>query len=266
MRAATSSRVPRVAGALGLLGGLLLVVPVVALVARAPWGTVLSNLGSPAAVQALELSGICSTATLIISIIFGVPLAWVLARSTLPGMRVLRAAATLPMVLPPVVGGIALLMAFSRYGPLGRVLFSVFGIQLTYSIAGVILAETFVAMPFLVITVEAALGAVSPELEEVSATLGAGPWRTFLSVTLPVIGPSVAAGCALTWARALGEFGATITFAGDIAGRTQTLPLAVYLALQRDEGLAVSLSIGLLAISLAVLIGLRGRWLGAVRT
>jgi molybdate transport system permease protein len=168
------------------------------------------------------------------------------------------------MVLPPVVGGVALLLAFGRDGLLGRFLYDWFGIQLTFSTAGAVLAETFVAMPFLIITVEAALRSMDGRYEEAAANLGAGRWTTFRRVTLPIISPSLVAGTALTWARALGEFGATITFAGDIQGRTQTLPLAVYLALQDDEHVAIALSLALLAVSVVVLVSLRGRWLGAV--
>jgi molybdate transport system permease protein len=168
------------------------------------------------------------------------------------------------MVLPPVVGGVALLLVFGRDGLLGRLFYEWFGVQFTFSTAGVVLAQTFVAMPFLIITVEAALRSMDGRYEEVAATLGAGPWTVFRRVTLPLISSSLAAGAALTWARALGEFGATITFAGDIQGRTETLPLAVYLALEANEGVAIALSLVLLAIAVVVLVSLRGRWLGAV--
>jgi molybdate transport system permease protein len=196
--------------------------------------------------------------------VFGVPLAWVLARTDFPGRSLVRALTILPMVLPPVVGGVALLHAFGRDGILGRPLYDWFGMQFTFSTAGAVLAETFVAMPFLIITVEAALRSMDGRYEEAAANLGAGRWTTFRRVSLPMIAPSLVAGTALTWARALGEFGATITFAGDIQGRTQTLPLAVYLALQENEHLAVALSLALLAISIVVLVSLRGRWLGAI--
>jgi molybdate transport system permease protein len=168
------------------------------------------------------------------------------------------------MVLPPVVGGVALLLVFGRDGFLGRPLFDWFGVQLTFSTAGVVLAETFVAMPFLIITVEAALRTLDGRYEEAAATLGAGRWTVFRQITLPLISSSLVAGTALTWARALGEFGATITFAGDIQGRTQTLPLAVYLALEGNEQVAITLSLALLAVSVVVLVSLRGRWLGAI--
>jgi molybdate transport system permease protein len=242
-----------------------LAIPLVGLLSKAPWSTLWSDLTNPVAVDALKLSLICSLWATALSLVFGVPLAWVLARTRLPGRNLVRALTTLPMVLPPVVGGVALLLAFGRDGLLGRLLYDWFGIQLTFTTAGAVLAETFVAMPFLIITVEAALVSMDGRFEEAAASLGAGRWTTFRRVTLPTISPSLVAGVALTWARALGEFGATITFAGDIQGRTQTLPLAVYLALQGNEPVAIALSLALLAVSIVVLVSLRGRWLGAVR-
>jgi molybdate transport system permease protein len=241
-----------------------LAIPLVGLLTKASWSTLWSDLTTPVAVDALKLSLVCSLWATGLSLVLGVPLAWVLARTRLPGRNLVRALTTLPMVLPPVVGGVALLLAFGRDGLLGRFLYDWFGIQLTFSTAGAVLAETFVAMPFLIITVEAALRSMDGRYEEAAANLGAGRWTTFRRVTLPIISPSLVAGTALTWARALGEFGATITFAGDIQGRTQTLPLAVYLALQDDEHVAIALSLALLAVSVVVLVSLRGRWLGAV--
>ncbi len=201
-----------------------------------------------------------------VALVLGLPLAWVLARTRLPGRNAIRTLATLPMVMPPVVAGVALLGAFGRHGLLGRPLFDVFGVQFTFRAAGAVLAEAFVAMPFLVVTVEAALRGMDDRFEEVSANLGAGRWTTFRRVTLPLIAPSVVAGTALTWARALGEFGATLTFAGNIQGRTQTLPLAIEMALQDDKSVAVALSLTLLAVSVVVLFALRGRWIGALGT
>ena len=241
-----------------------LVVPLVGLLTQASWSTLWSDLTTPVAVDALKLSLICSLWATGLSLVFGVPLAWVLARTEFPGRSLVRALTILPMVLPPVVGGVALLLAFGRDGILGRPLSDWFGLQFTFSTAGAVLAETFVAMPFLIITVEAALRSMDGRYEEAASNLGAGRWTTFRRVSLPMIAPSLVAGTALTWARALGEFGATITFAGDIQGRTQTLPLAVYLALQDNEPVAVALSLALLAVSIVVLVSLRGRWLGAI--
>ncbi len=240
-----------------------LALPVIGLLTKASWSTVWSDLGTSEAQDALKLSLVCSLWATALSIAFGVPLAWVLARTHMPGRNLVRALVILPMVLPPVVGGVALLLAFGRRGLVGDELYQWFGIQLTFSTAGAVLAETFVSMPFLVITVEAALRGMDQRYEEAAATLGASRATVFRRVTLPMIGPSVVAGAALTWARALGEFGATITFAGSIQGKTETLPLAVYLELEGQPEVAIALSLALLAISLVVLVSLRGRWLGA---
>lgn len=169
----------------------------------------------------------------------------------------------MPLVLPPVVGGVALLLVFGRRGLLGGWLDATFGITLPFTTAGVVLAEAFVAMPFLVIAVEGALRAADPRYEEAAATLGAGRWTTFTRVTLPLVAPGLAAGAVLCWARALGEFGATITFAGNYPGRTQTMPLAVYLALETDLEAAIVLSVVLLAVSVTILAALRDRWISA---
>ncbi len=243
----------------------LLTVPLIGLLARVSWSTLGSDLTSPVALGALRLSLVCALLATALSVVLGLPLAWLLARTEFRGKSVVRAVTVLPLVLPPVVGGVALLLAFGRDGLLGRPLFDWLGIQFTFSTAGVVLAETFVAMPFLIVTVEAALQMTDIRFDEVAASLGAGRWATFRLVTAPMIRSSLIAGAALTWARALGEFGATITFAGDIEGRTQTLPLAVYLSLEGDARVAVALSFLLLVISFTVLVALRGRWLGAVR-
>jgi molybdate transport system permease protein len=203
------------------------------------------------------------TATLatLLCLLLGVPLAWMLARSGLPGRRFVRALVTVPLVLPPVVGGVALLLVFGRRGLVGGWLDATFGVSLPFTTAGVVLAEAFVAMPFLVIAVEGALRAADARYEEAAATLGAGRWTAFRRVTLPLIAPGVAAGAVLCWARALGEFGATITFAGNFPGRTQTMPLAVYLALEQDLDAAIVLSLVLLAVSVVILAALRDRWI-----
>jgi len=189
-----------------------------------------------------------------------VPLAWVLARAEFPGRRLVRALVTVPLVLPPVVGGVALLLVFGRRGLVGGWLDATFGVSLPFSTAGVVVAEAFVAMPFLVISVEGALRGADARYEEAAATLGATRWTAFRRVTLPLIAPGVAAGGVLCWARALGEFGATITFAGNFPGRTQTMPLAVYLALEQDLDAAIVLSLLLLVVSVAILAALRDRW------
>jgi len=190
----------------------------------------------------------------------GIPLAWVLARATFPGRSLVRALVTLPMVLPPVVGGAALLFAFGRRGLFGGPVHDATGFLLPFSTWGVVAANTFVAMPFLVLTVEAALRQLDRRYEDAARTLGASRWYVFRRVTLPAIRPALIAGAVLAWARALGEFGATITFAGNLQGRTQTLPLAVFVALESDRDTAVALSLVMVAVSLVVLVTLRERW------
>ncbi|HEV7464982.1 MAG TPA: ABC transporter permease [Candidatus Dormibacteraeota bacterium] len=239
----------------------LVVLPLVGLLLRAPWGGMGAELLSADVLTALRLSVECSLAAVALSLVLGVPLAWLLARMPFPGSSVIRGLVTLPMVLPPVVGGVALLLAFGRRGFAGEVLGHL-GITLPFTTAGAVLAEAFVAMPFLVVAVEAGIRQVDPRYEDAAATLGAGPWARFRRVTLPLIAPSLGAGAALCWARALGEFGATITFAGNFPGRTQTMPLAVYIALETNPDGAIALSLILLAVSLALLVGLRHRWLG----
>lgn len=236
--------------------------PLLGILQRADWAGLPDELRSPATLEALRLSLLCSISAAVLSVVFGTPLAWLLARVELRGRSVVRGLVLLPMVLPPVVGGVALLSAFSLRSPVGGWLHDVFGIQLTFTTAGAVMAETFVAMPFYVIAVEAALRNMDRRYEDAAAGLGAGGIRVFRRVTLPMIAPSVIAGAVLAWARALGEFGATITFAGNIAGRTRTLPLAVYLELEADRQGAIAMSLVLLAVSLVVLVSLRDRWLG----
>jgi len=261
--AAAQGDIPWPLGVPALLAALFLLVPLGGLLVRAPWRGLPRLLADSQVLDALRLSLLCASVATALSLAFGVPLAWVLARWQVRGIGLLRAVVTLPLVLPPVVGGVALLLAFGRQGILGRLLDDWTGITLPFTTAGVIVAETFVAMPFLIITVEGAFRASDPGFEEAAATLGASRLAVFRTVTLPLIGPSLLAGAVLCWARALGEFGATITFAGNFPGRTQTMPLAVYVALESDPEAAVALSLVLLVVSIAVLAGLRDRWLTA---
>jgi molybdate transport system permease protein len=246
------------------LGALLLlvVVPVVALVVRAPWSTALELMGEPANRTALRLSIVVSVWALLLSVVLGFPMAWVLARSEIPGRRILRALVTLPMVLPPVVGGVALLVAFGRRGLVGQWLDRWFDLQLAYTTTAAVLAATFVSLPFFVVTVEAGLRNADQRYEDVARTLGAKPGTVMRRVTLPSIRSALTAGAALSWARALGEFGATITFAGSFAGQTRTMPLAINAALATDVRAAMLLSLVLLAVSVVVLASLHDRWLG----
>jgi len=238
--------------------------PLIGLLWRVPWADAWTYLTDDASVTALRLSMVTSLSATALSILFGVPLAWLLARVEFPGRSAVRALCLLSMVLPPVVGGVALFFSLGRRGLVGQYLDDWFGITLPFTTAGVVVAQTFVAMPFLVVTVEAALRQLDPRIEEASRTLGASRWYTFRRVTLPAIRPALVAGAVLAWARALGEFGATITFAGNFPGTTQTMPLAVYLSLQTNPEEAIVLAVVMIAISFGVLVSLRGRWFGAV--
>ncbi|MFC0552981.1 ABC transporter permease [Planotetraspora thailandica] len=237
-----------------------LVLPLAGLLIRAPWSTLPQRLGQPQVLEALRLSLVTATVATAACLVLGVPLAWLLARVPFPGRRLVRALVTIPLVLPPVVGGVALLLVLGRRGLVGQWLDTTFGFSLPFTTAGVVVAEAFVAMPFLVISVEGALRAADLRYEEAAATLGASRWTVFRRVTMPLIAPGIVAGAVLCWARALGEFGATITFAGNFPGRTQTMPLAVYLALETEPDAAIVLSLLLLVVSVAILAALRDRW------
>ena len=258
-----AERPPVLFAVLAAVGVAFFVLPLAGLLYRAPWETALSDLTSSEAITALRLSFIVSLAATVLALLLGIPLAWIYARVAFPGRNIVRALTTLPMILPPVVGGVALLFAFGRRGLFGQALDSMFGIRLPFTTAGAVLAATFVAMPFLVLTVEAGLRSMDRRYEDAARTLGAGRWLVFRRVTLPLIAPSIFAGAVLCWARALGEFGATITFAGNLPGTTQTLPLAVYIALETRPEVAIMLSLVLLAISLAILVAMRDRYLRA---
>lgn len=259
---AARPRAPIVLAVPALLAVAFLLLPLAGILARTSWGELGGHLTSEGTTQALTLSLIVSGWALALSLVLGVPLAWLLARVDFPGKVFVRSLVLLPMVLPPTVGGVALLLGFGRRGLLGPWLEDWFGITLPFHTSGAVLAATFVAMPFLVISLEGALGGLRPRYEETAASLGASPVRVFFTVTLPMVAPGLAAGAALTWARALGEFGATITFAGNLPGTTQTLPLQVYLLLQDSPEAATSVSLLLLVIAMAVLLALRGRWTG----
>jgi molybdate transport system permease protein len=245
-----------------IIGAAFVVLPVVALVARAPWGRFGDVLAGDGARAALRLSLEVSLAATVLSVLLGVPLAWVLARREFRGRSVLRALVVLPIVLPPVVAGVGLLAALGRQGVVGGWLDRAFGIQLTFSTSGAIIAATFVSMPLVVLAAEAGFRGLDPRFEQAAGVLGASPAYTLRRVVLPMTAPQLAAGAVLAWARALGEFGATITFAGNLQGRTQTVPLAVFQQLQTDRGGAVALSLVLVVISVAVLVAMRGHIMG----
>jgi molybdate transport system permease protein len=239
-----------------------LVLPLAGLFVRAPWPTLPQRLSEPDVLEALRLSLVTATLATVVCLVFGVPLAWLLARVQFPGRRLVRALVTVPLVLPPVVGGLALLLLLGRRGIIGQWLDKWFDVTIPFTTTAVVIAEAFVAMPFLVIAVEGALRGADDRYEEAAATLGASRWTTFWRVTLPLVAPGIAAGSVLSWARALGEFGATITFAGNFPGRTQTMPLSVYLLLETDPPAAIVLSLVLLAVSVGILVSLRDKWMG----
>ena len=253
-------RPPAIFVVLGCMGLAVFVVPLAGLLGRVPWSDLPELLTSDVVTDALRLSMVASLAATVIALVLGIPLAWLLARVEFPGKSVARGVVTLPLVLPPVVGGAALLFALGRRGLVGEPLGELTGLLLPFSTWGVIVATTFVSMPFLVITVEGALRNMDRRFEGAAATLGASRWTVMRRVTLPMIAPSLLAGLVLTWARAFGEFGATITFAGNLQGRTQTLPLAVFVALESDRDTAVAISLVMVLVSLVVLIALRDRW------
>jgi molybdate transport system permease protein len=242
------------------VAGVFLVLPLAGLLWRAPWSDLIATLTDSTVLQALRVSVIASIGALVACLLFGVPLAWVLARVSFPGRSLIRGLVLVPMVLPPVVGGVALLLAFGPRGLLGGTL-DFFGITVPFTTAATVVAATFVSLPFLVLAVEAAFASVDAELEDVAYTLGGSPWYVFRTVTLPLVRPAVVSGATLAWARSLGEFGATITFAGSIAGVTQTMPLAVYQVLPTNPDAALTLSLLLLAISASVIVALRSTWL-----
>ncbi|MCF6471829.1 molybdate ABC transporter permease subunit [Nonomuraea sp. MG754425] len=263
VRRESSGRLPWILVVPAVLGLVFLVLPLAGLLVRAPWSTLVQRLAEPHVLEALRLSLVCATVATAVCLLLGVPLAWLLARVSFPGRRLVRALVTVPLVLPPVVGGVALLLVLGRRGIVGQWLEASFGITLPFTTAGVIIAEAFVAMPFLVISVEGALRGADRRFEEAAATLGASRWTVFRRVTLPMVMPGVVAGAVLCWARALGEFGATITFAGNFPGTTRTMPLAVYLALETEPEAAIVLSLVLLAVSVIILASLRDRWVSA---
>lgn len=243
--------IPRWVCALAVVAALLVVLPLGAIVARVNWAQFIPLVTSESALSALGLSLRTSAASTVLCILLGVPLALVLARGHFPFQRLLRSLVLLPLVLPPVVGGIALLYTFGRQGLLGGAL-QVAGIQIAFSTTAVVLAQTFVALPFLVVSLEGALRIGGQRYEAVAATLGAAPGTVFRRVTLPLILPGLASGAVLSFARSLGEFGATLTFAGSLQGVTRTLPLEIYLQRETDPDAAVALSLVLVTVAVAV--------------
>jgi molybdate transport system permease protein len=261
--AAPKRTTPGVFVALAILGIAFVALPLAGLIQRTPWSRTVDLLTSNSSLTALRLSTVVATSAAVLSLVLGFPVAWALSRSSFLGRRVVRGLVILPLVMPPVVGGVALLAVFGRRGFLGAPLYDVFGVQLTFTTPAAVLAAAFVSFPLAVLALEAGLRSLDTRLEDAAATLGGSRWYVLRRVTLPMLAPQIAAGLVLSWARALGEFGATITFAGNLQGRTQTLPLAVFERLQTDPDGAIALSLLLVAVSLAVIVGLRGRFLAA---
>ena len=233
------------------LGAFFVILPLVAMITRVDWSRFGELVTSPSSLAALKLSLQTSTLSTLLCLVLGVPMALVLARSRFPGLHVLRALILLPLVLPPVVGGIALLYTFGRRGLLGQSL-QVLGVQVAFTTTAVVLAQTFVSLPFLVVALEGTLRTVGRRYAVVAATLGAAPTTVLRRVTLPLVLPGLASGTVLAFARSLGEFGATLTFAGSLEGVTRTLPLEIYLQRETDADTAVALSLVLVAVALMV--------------
>jgi molybdate transport system permease protein len=246
---------------LAALGIALVALPLLGLLLRAPWSRIGELLGDDVALTALRVSLVVATAASALSLATGIPLAWFLARRPFPGKTFVRALVVLPLVMPPVVAGVGLLAAFGRRGVLGGLLEDWFGLQLTFTTGAAVLAAWFVSFPLAVLALEAGLRGLDERLEDAASTLGASRGYVLRRVTLPLIAPQIAAAAVLSWARALGEFGATITFAGNLRGRTQTLPLAVFERLQTDPDAAFALSLLLIAVAFAVIFALRWRFL-----
>jgi molybdate transport system permease protein len=240
---------PRWVALVASIGGLFIVLPLVAMIVRVNWADFGALVTSDSSVAALGLSLRTSAASTMLCVLFGVPISLVLARTTFRGQKLLRSLVLLPLVLPPVVGGIALLYTFGRRGLLGSTL-DVLGIQIAFSTTAVVIAQTFVALPFLIL--EGALRTVGTRYEAVAATLGARPTTVLGRVTVPLVLPALISGAVLSFARALGEFGATLTFAGSLQGVTRTLPLEIYLQRETDPDAAVALSLVLVVVAVLV--------------
>jgi molybdate transport system permease protein len=254
-------RSPAVFVALATGGVLLVALPLLGLIVRTPWTRLVEILTSDTTLTALRLSLVVATTAAAISLVVGFPLAWALARGSFRGKTFVRALVVLPLVMPPVVAGVGLLAAFGRRGIIGSWLYDWFGVQITFTTTAAVLAATFVSFPLAVLALEAGLRGMDERLEGAASTLGASPWYVLRRVTFPLMGPQIAAAAVLSWARALGEFGATITFAGNLIGRTQTLPLAAFEKLQTDQYAAFAISMLLIGVAFAVILALRGRFL-----
>jgi molybdate transport system permease protein len=264
-RHAVTTGMPRALWVPAVTAFALISLPVLGLLVRAPWTRLGSLLTSESAVAALTLSLQTAAASTTLCVLLGGPLAVALARAPVPGLALVRSVVLLPLVLPPVVGGLALLYLLGRNGLLGSALDAGFGVQIPFTTAAVVLAQTFVAMPFLVVTLEGALRTGGEHYEIVAATLGASPWTVLRRVTLPLVLPGLGSGVVLAFARAMGEFGATIAFAGSLQGTTRTLPLEIYLQRETSTDGAIALSLLLVAVAVVVIVVARPRGAGGLR-
>ncbi len=253
-------RIPLAVVVLGVIAAAFVALPVAGIITRGAWDRAPSVLASTGTLTALRLSIVVATAATLLDLALGVPLALLLARTSFRGRALVRAVVLLPLVLPPVVAGVGLLAALGRRGLLGGILDSV-GVQLPFTTPAAVIATAFVSFPLVVLAAEAGLRSLDPRLEDAARTMGGSPWYVLRRVTLPLVRVQIGAGLVLAWARALGEFGATLMFAGNLAGRTQTLPLAVFEVSQTDPEGALVVALLLVAISLAVIVALRGRLL-----
>jgi len=246
---------------LGLPLAIFIVLPLAGLVGSHNWAALAEELGNPSVLSALRVSLLTTLAATIISVLLGLPLAWMLARHRTSWLRHAEVLVDLPLVLPPAVAGLGLLLAFGRNGILGDLLESM-GLSIAFTPVAVVLAQVFVGAPLFVKAAVAGFRMVPLELEEAAAVSGAGPLRSFVSITLPMAGPALLAGTVACWARALGEFGATLLFAGSLPGKTQTLPLAIYQFMETNMESATTVSILLMVIALVVIVGVRLLWPG----
>lgn len=259
----STARSSRTLGALAFVAGAFVVLPLVGVAVRLPWGDAWSLATSETARRAALVSLQTSVVAAVLAALTGVPLGWWLARTRFRVAGLVRSVIVMPMILPPVVAGIALLSVFGRRGIIGQHLLEWWGISIPFTRTAVVLAQVFVSVPFLVLAVESAFRQLDAGLEDAARTLGASPLRVFLTVALPGALPAVIAGIALAWARSLGEFGASITFAGSFPGRTQTLPMSVYELVSTDYPAALSVSFAMMLVSVLVIASLRGRWMVA---
>ena len=240
------------------LGGAFIVLPLAAMLLRVQWSQFWALITSESSVAALWLSLKTSGASTVLCVVLGTPMALVLARASFSGLRLARSLVLLPLVLPPVVGGIALIYTFGRQGLLGGTL-EFLGLRIAFTTTAVVIAQTFVALPFLVLSLEGALRTAGRRYEAVAATLGANPTTVLRRVTIPLVLPGLISGAVLAFARALGEFGATLTFAGSLQGVTRTLPLEIYLQRETDPDAAVALSLVLVVVAVLIVLATRGR-------